>query len=208
MAGAAPSRLPRRFYRTDATSLGRALLGQLLVRRVDGTRLAGRIVETEAYLGEADAAAHTYRGRRTKRNASMFLDAGHAYVYFTYGMHHCLNVVADAADVPTACLIRAVEPTEGAEAMRVRRAGKIPAERLRPVNLASGPAKLCQALSIDRTLDGEDLTRSGRLHLQPGPPVDPAAIVTTARVGVAYAGSWAETPLRFYESGNPHVSKR
>ncbi|MCG8511685.1 MAG: DNA-3-methyladenine glycosylase, partial [Rhodospirillales bacterium] len=115
------TRLPRTFYQRDAETVAIALLGQRLVRMVDGRRLTAMIVETEAYLGIPDRAAHTFGGRRTVRNASMWGEAGYAYVYFTYGMHHCLNVVAAGPEQPVAALIRAVEPVEGVEAMFVRR---------------------------------------------------------------------------------------
>ncbi|MDH3584880.1 MAG: DNA-3-methyladenine glycosylase, partial [Phycisphaerae bacterium] len=152
--------LSRRFYRRDAVALARALLGKELVRVLPGGgRISGRIVEVEAYLGAADRAAHTYRGRRTDRNASMFLDGGHAYVYFTYGMHFCFNVTADREDVPTACLVRALEPLEGSKRMRRHREHRRGGRRrpLRETDLCSGPAKLAQALAIDRNLDGIDL---------------------------------------------------
>jgi DNA-3-methyladenine glycosylase len=194
-------RLSRRFFRREPVALCRALLGKTLVRVLDdGTRLAGRIVEVEAYLGVEDRAAHTFGGRRTARNASMWLDAGHAYIYFTYGMHWCLNIVSDRAEVPTACLIRALEPTEGIELMRQHRG------RTRLGDLCSGPARLTQALRIDRSLDGADLTTSAHLFVERGKPVLPAAIALGPRIGVAYAGSWAAAPLRFYIRGHPHVS--
>ena len=197
----AQRRLSRRFFRRDPVSLCRALLGRTLVRVLDDdTRLAGRIVEVEAYLGATDRAAHTFGGRRTARNASMWLDAGHAYVYFTYGMHWCLNIVSDRAEIPTACLIRALEPVEGIELMREHR-GRKPLHEL-----CSGPAKLTQALRIDRSLDGADLTASPQLFLERGRPVRPQMITTGPRIGVAYAGAWAAMPLRFYLPGNPHVS--
>ncbi len=201
--------LPRSFFRRDPETLARSLLGQRLVRVLDdGTRLAGRIVEVEAYLGIPDLAAHTARGRRTPRNASMWKDGGHAYVYFTYGMHWCMNVVAEQPEVPTACLIRALEPVEGVEVMRRLRAGKIPPERLKETDLCSGPAKLAQALAIDRSLDGEDLVVSRRLFIEEGEAVGADRIVTAARIGVHYAAEWAHRPLRFYELGNRHVSVR
>jgi DNA-3-methyladenine glycosylase len=203
---AAAARLSRRFYRRDAVTLARALLGRRLVRWLDGRRLAGRIVETEAYLGERDRAAHTYNGRRTLRNQSMWGPAGHAYVYFTYGMHHCVNVVADDPGVPTAVLIRALEPTEGAAIMRARRAGRVPIERLREIDLCSGPAKLTQALAIDRELDGADLVDGDRLWVEGRRGVAAGRIVAAPRVGVSYAGAWARTPLRFCLSGSRHVS--
>jgi DNA-3-methyladenine glycosylase len=200
-------RLTRRFFRRDPISLARALLGQTLVRILDdGSRLAGRIVETEAYLGAEDAAAHSYKGRRTDRVKSMYLDGGHAYVYFTYGMHHCLNIVADRAGTATACLLRAIEPLEGLETMRRNRAVKIPAAKLKDAHLGSGPAKLAQALAIDRRLDGEDLVTSARLFLERGRAVPDPRIVAAPRIGVGYAGEWAHKPLRFFEAGNAHVS--
>ncbi len=183
-------------------TLARALLGQILVRRLpDGRVLAGRIVEVEAYLGTDDRAAHSFGGRRTARNASMWGEAGHAYVYFTYGMHWCVNVVADRKEVPTACLLRALEPLEGIEEMRRRRA------RVRDDDLCSGPAKLTQALGIDRRLDGVDLVESGELYIVRGRWTR-RRIGSSSRIGVAYAGEWAGKPLRFFLAGNPHVSGR
>jgi DNA-3-methyladenine glycosylase len=202
------SRLPRRFYAQDPVTLARALLGQLLVRVIDGaTRVAGRIVETEAYLGVPDQAAHTFGGRRTPRNASMWGPAGHAYVYFIYGLHHCMNVVADGPGTPTAVLLRALEPVEGLAAMRVHRASKGPPARWRDTDLCSGPAKLAQALRLDRSLDGADLVRGETLFIERGPRVPAAQVLVTPRIGIAYAGAWAAKPLRFCVSGNPHVSR-
>ncbi|MEX2673527.1 MAG: DNA-3-methyladenine glycosylase [Phycisphaeraceae bacterium] len=204
--------LPRSFYERDVLTLAPLLLGKMLGRTLaDGTRLAGRIVEVEAYLGAEDKAAHTFKNRRTARNASMFLPAGHAYVYFTYGMHYCLNVVADRLDHPTACLIRAIEPVLSLDVMRQNRANKIPVHRLRDTDLCSGPAKLAQALAIDTTLDGLDMTTDPQLYLalpseEDADRVPADRIVTRPRVGVGYAGEWAEKPYRFYIAGNRHVS--
>ena len=197
-----PTALTRRFFKRDVVAVARALLGQRLVRELDdGTRLAGVIVETEAYLGTADQAAHTANGRRTARNASMWGPAGHAYVYFTYGMHHCMNVVAGDAEQPVAALIRAIEPTEGVEVMwRARPAAK------RARDLCSGPAKLCQALGVDRALDGWDLTAGERLWLERGPGPG-GEIVATPRVGVDYAGPWAARELRYLVAGSDYVSR-
>jgi len=195
-------RLCRSFYQRPVIRVARGLLGQRLVRVVDGRRLAGIIVETEAYLGLPDKAAHTYTGRRTARNASMWLDGGHAYVYFTYGMHHCLNVVAGLAEDPVAVLIRAIEPHEGLSAMYARR----PAARC-DTDLCSGPAKLCQAMQINRNLDGEDMTTSKRLFVEQcrARAYPSRDIHVGPRIGVAYAGQWAAKPLRFYLD-NPHIS--
>ena len=199
-------RLTRRFYRRDPVTLAKALLGQILVRRLeDGRELAGKIVEVEAYLGIEDRAAHSFGGRRTARNASMWGDGGHAYVYFTYGMHWCVNVVANREEVPTACLIRALEPLRGIEEMRRRRSGKLSPQRLRATDLCSGPAKLTQALAIDRNLDGVDLVEGGELYVVRGPR-SRRDIGRSPRIGVAYAKEWAGKPLRFFLEGNPHVS--
>jgi DNA-3-methyladenine glycosylase len=201
-------RLPRKFYRRDPVALARALLGQALVRVLaDGTRLAGRIVETEAYLGEVDRAAHSYGGRRTPRNAAMWGPPGHAYVYFIYGLHHCMNVVAEDPGKPTAVLIRALEPLEGLERMRAHRGGGGRGAPLRDTDLCSGPAKLAQALRMDRALDGADLVTGSALFLERGAPVAAKQIIAAPRIGVAYAGEWADKPLRFYVVGNPHVSR-
>jgi len=201
------SRLARRFFARDPVTLARALLGQRLVRVLeDGTRLAGRIVETEAYLGVEDRASHSCGGRRTPRNAAMWGPAGHAYIYFIYGLHHCMNVVAEGAEQPSAVLIRALEPLEGLEAMRKHRAGKVHAARLGDTDLCSGPAKLAQALRLDRNLDGADLVHGEALFLERGASVHRARIIATPRIGVDYAGEWAATALRFLEAGNPHVS--
>jgi len=199
-------RLARSFFQREPVVLARALLGQQLVRILDdGTRLAGLIVETEAYLGVIDLAAHTAGGRRTPRNASMWLDGGHAYVYFTYGMHHCMNIVAQVQDEPTAVLIRALEPTEGLTQMKAHRGA--PAKRDR--DLCSGPAKVCQALAIDRQFDGVNICSSEKLFVEqvrrrslPG-----EAIGVGPRIGVDYSGEWASKPLRFWIAGNEHVSK-
>ena len=193
------------FFQSDPVTLARDLLGQTLVRVIDGRRLSGVIVETEAYLGEPDRAAHTFGGRRTQRNASMWLEGGHAYVYFTYGMHHCMNIVAGRAGQPVAVLLRALEPIEGIDAMYARRN-----KAKRDTDLCSGPAKLCQALAIDRTLDGRDLRCDGELFVERARrrAMPDRRIVTTSRIGVHYAGQWAPKPLRFYVRGNPHVSVR
>ncbi len=196
--------LPRDFYERDPVTVARALLGQRLVRVLDGQRLAGTIVETEAYLGAADAAAHTFNGRRTPRNNSMYLGGGHAYVYFTYGMHHCMNIVTGKPGDGVAVLIRAIEPTEGLDAMRSRRT-KIK----RDTDLCSGPARLCQALGIDRVLDGTDLVDGSILFVEHmrSRALPSAKIAVGPRVGVHYAGDWAHRPLRYWMAGNPHVSR-
>ncbi|MCA1609143.1 MAG: DNA-3-methyladenine glycosylase, partial [Acidobacteria bacterium] len=147
-------KLPLTFYqREDAIRVSRELLGKLLVvPSADGTRVSGMIVETEAYLGVIDKAAHSYAGRRTTRNEITYAAGGRVYVFFIYGMYYQLNLVTGLADQPHVSLIRGVVPVEGIEIMRERR-GKMPDK-----NLTSGPGKLCIALAIDRGLNGEDLT--------------------------------------------------
>lgn len=187
---------PQRFtnFGVDAATLARRLLGMTLVRVETEGRCAGVIVETEAYLGVEDRAAHTFGGRRTARNASMWLDGGHGYVYFTYGMHWCFNVVAAGAEVPEAVLVRALRPTEGAERMAQRRGVG------RPELLCAGPARLAEALAIDRAMDGIDLRRSDVLFVEGNAPTR-RRIVAGPRIGVAYAGAWASRPLRFCLAG-------
>lgn len=204
------SSLPRRFYARSADALALALLGCTLVRVLaDGTRLAGRIVETEAYLGPEDRAAHCFGGRRTARNESMYGKPGTAYVYFTYGMHHCFNVVCGREGEPAAVLIRALEPVEGLEEMRRRRSARR-GGALRETDLCSGPGRLCEAMGLDRKDDGVDLAEPGsRLFIVRGSGRLSAdeSVANTARIGVAYAGEWADRALRWCVEGNPHVSQ-
>jgi DNA-3-methyladenine glycosylase len=216
-APAAPASSSRRLTRNDL-SLGPAELAQFLIGRrlvrvlPSGERLSGLIVETEAYLGVPDRAAHSYGGRRTPRTEPMFGPPGTAYVYFTYGMHHCMNVAAAPEGDPVAVLLRALEPQEGLETMARHRAGKPGkggrAPAVRPEDLCSGPGKLCQALAVDRSFSGVDLTTSPDLFLEEGAgPTPPERLVNTPRIGVAYAGEWAAMPLRWYLEGSPHVSR-
>ena len=167
--------LPRAFFARETRQVARSLLGARLVRIERGRRLSGIIVEAEAYIGEADLGCHARSGR-TPRNAVMFGEPGHAYVYFTYGMHWMLNVVTEAEGRPAAVLLRAIWPTEGVAAMR-RRRGRQP--------LADGPGKLCQALAVDGRFNGQDLCRPGaRLFCEKGMAFDEADIVRGPRVGL------------------------
>jgi DNA-3-methyladenine glycosylase len=179
---------PRAFYARPALSLAPDLLGLLLVRR-DGDRLRiGRIVETEAYMGPEDLAAHSAGGRRTGRTEVMFGPAGHAYVYLIYGFWNCLNVVAGPAGVPHAVLLRAVEPVAHIE------------------HGTWGPGLLSRALGIDRTLNAADL-RGDLLWIERprGRPL-PVRIGRGPRIGVEYAGRWARRPWRFFDRDSPFVS--
>ena len=190
-----------RYTRADVVAVARRLLGSLLVAPArDGRRVSGIIVETEAYQGPEDRASHAYGGRRTRRTETMYAPGGTAYVYFVYGMYHQFNVVTNVADVPHAVLVRALEPVEGVELMRRRRRG------VAPLDLASGPGKLCIALGIDRRLDGADLL-GDRIWLEAGRRVRPAAIAAGPRVGIDYAADWVARPWRFWLRGNPFVSR-
>jgi DNA-3-methyladenine glycosylase len=191
------TRLPRGFFERPALEVAPDLIGRDLVRRFPaGGRARVRIVETEAYLPD-DPASHAFRGR-TDRNAAMFGPGGHAYVYFVYGMHHCLNVVVGRDGEGTAVLLRGAEPIAGLEAMRGFRGGV--ADRL----LCTGPARLAQALAVDRGHDGVDLVRGGDLWFEPGSPTPAARIARGPRVGVRAA---ADVPWRFWEVGSPGVSR-
>ncbi len=187
--------LPRSFFARPTLEVAPDLLGAFLVRMLpDGVRLVGRLVEVEAYLGPQDPASHAYR--RTARSAIMWGPPGIAYVYVTYGNHHCLNVVTEPEGTPGAVLLRAAEPLEGLEVMR----------RLRGVEevklLCSGPGRLTQAFAIDLSFNGADLTRSGSLYLAWGTP--PRRIRTTPRIGIRRA---RERPWRFVDPESPCLSR-
>jgi len=170
------------------------LLGSIIERKIDGHTLRVRIVETEAY-DQSDAASHSYKGR-TPRTEIMFGPPGFLYVYFTYGMHYCCNIVTDQEGRGSAVLIRAVEPLEGEDYMKALRdkSGK---------DLSNGPAKLCQALSITKELNGHDLSQ-GPVTLVLQEPLPADRITQTTRIGISHA---QEMPWRFYETGNPYISK-
>ncbi len=184
------------FYARPTEAVARGLLGHILVSDVGGRRqqTAGRIVEVEAYIGPHDPACHAYRHRRTARTEPLYGPPGTAYVYFTYGMHWCLNAVTESQDFPAAVLIRALEPIAGVETMRGRR-GKEP--------LCSGPARLCEALGVTGALNGASLQR-GLLRIVKGTTPKRGAIATGPRIGITQAADW---PLRFYLKDSPFVSK-
>jgi DNA-3-methyladenine glycosylase len=195
------AKLSRDFYLQDTVSVARALLGCILWRKIGRELLSGRIVEAEAYLGANDAASHARRGLRSARNESMYLEGGHAYVYFTYGMHWCMNVVTQEADIAEAVLLRAAEPVRGIESIRHRRP-----KAKRDYDLMNGPGKLCAALMIDKALDGESL-RGDRLYITPRDiDVREEHIAVGPRIGVEGAGDAAFWPLRFFLKGNRYVS--
>jgi DNA-3-methyladenine glycosylase len=191
-------RLPRSFYEQPTMDVAKQLLGKYLVRNHPEGMTVGRIVETEAYIGPHDLACHASHGR-TPRTEVMFGAAGHAYVYFVYGVHYMLNLVTEAFNHPAAVLIRAVEPIDGIELMEARRS----TEKRR--NLCSGPGKLCQAFSIDRSLNAADLC-GDVIHIQHrGEPIP--KFLAKPRIGVDYAGKWKAKPFRFLVRGNEFVSR-
>jgi len=190
--------LPRSFYARPVLTVARDAIGKVLVHDTKQGRVAGRIVEAEAYRGPEDRAAHSFGGRRTKRTEAMYGPPGHAYVFFVYGMHWHVNLVTTKLGVPHAVLIRAVEPLEGLELM-ARRRGVAETS----LNLTNGPGKVCEAFAIDRACYGADLCR-GRLVLIDGPRT---TIGRSPRVGIDYAGDWAGRPWRFFERGNRYVSR-
>lgn len=183
--------LPRRFYARDPVEVARDLVGRLLVRESGGVRMAGRLVEVEAYARE-DPASHSFRGQ-TRRNVTMFGPPGYAYVYVSHGIHHCMNVTTGGAN---AVLLRALEPLEGVDEMARRRG--IADVRL----LCAGPGRLCQAVGITLSDDGHDLTRREGLWLATGEPA--AEVAATARIGISAA---AEVPWRFVEEGSRYASR-
>jgi DNA-3-methyladenine glycosylase len=179
--------LPRRFYNRDTVTVAHELLGKWLVHQAGGGRRIGRIVEVEAYLGEHDLAAHSSKGL-TARTKTMFGPPGHAYVYFIYGMYHCMNVVTEREGHAAAVLLRALEPVE---------------------NLAGrtcGPGLLCRAMKIDRRLNGHDLVSDDFLITAPD-SAEKISVVKRPRIGVQYAKHWAKRRLRFYIKGNAFISR-
>lgn len=188
-------KLPRRFYDRPTLQVAKELLGKYMVVRKGGRRLSGKIVETEAYVGFKDPASHAYKGK-TPRNEVMFGKPGHAYVYLTYGVLHCLNLVTEREGYPAAVLIRALEPSEGIELMKKRRG------REKSKDLTSGPAKLCQALNIDRTLNGADLCGDAIYVEDRGGVVKRRA--RSSRIGITEG---KERKWRFFMRGNGFVSR-
>lgn len=196
-------KLSREFYtRGDTLQIARDLLGKVLVVPAENSeRVSAMIVETEAYLGAIDKAAHSYNNRRTKRTETMFAVGGTVYVFFIYGMYFQFNVVVSEKDTPHAILIRAVEPVENIEIMRTRRSA------MPDKNLTSGPGKLCIALGIDKTFNNEDLL-GNRVWLEEGKTFSNTEIESGKRIGIDYAEEFAKKPWRFWVKENQFVSRK
>ncbi|WP_127837256.1 DNA-3-methyladenine glycosylase [Clostridium prolinivorans] len=200
-------KLKREFYKKDAVTVAKCLLGKYLVHLIDNEEVIGKIVETEAYMGPTDKAAHSYNNRRTPRNEVMYGNPGFAYIYMIYGMYNCMNVVVEEINKPQAVLIRALEPVKGFEIMskfRYKKNYKIISKREK-LGLTNGPGKLCKALNIDRTLNGEDLCGS-RLYILENDIKENFHIVASKRINIDYAEEAKDYLWRFYIKDNPYIS--
>lgn len=200
------ARLSQEFYNHDTVETAKALLGKYLVRRLGGETLAGRIVETEAYVGRCDKACHAYNYRRTARTETLFAPPGTAYIYLIYGMYHCLNFVTEPEGEPAAVLLRALQPAAGGETMARLRYGDKPLTPYRRKNFLNGPGKVCRALALTRADNGLDLTGDA-LFLCDSPEdagLPPFAVParerlrTGPRIGVDYAEEARDFPWRFW----------
>jgi DNA-3-methyladenine glycosylase len=190
--------LPQSFYARETETVARELLGAILVCRTGEGVTSGRIVETEAYLGEHDLACHAAAGRTT-RTDPLYGEPGTAYVYFIYGVHWCFNAVTRAVGLPSAVLVRAVQPIDGVELMRTRRAAAV-----RDVDLTNGPGKLCQAMGIDGGHNRLALQRPP-IQILRARPVPDRDVEITPRIGITQCADW---PLRWVIAGNPYLSRR
>ena len=209
-AGSRPGagRLGQDFFARPTLQVARDLVGRRLVRIRRGRRLAGRIVEVEAYIGAADSACHGSSGI-TARNRVLFGPPGRAYVYFSYGLHHLVNCVTEEEGFPAAVLLRALEPEEGLKAMTRLRGGSGSDRDRPPAWLAGGPARLCQAMDIGLRLNGVDLAVHDGLLLEEGEPPARRAIAATPRIGIDYADDRDRlAPWRFVEKASPCLSRR
>ena len=192
--------LGRDFFARNTLVVAQALLGKKLVRHLGDEVLSGMVVETEAYFGQQDSASHAFQGP-TLRNEVMFGPAGFAYVYFVYGLHDMLNVVTETEGIPGAVLLRAIEPLQGQKRIQQLR-------NCRDHGLTNGPGKLCQALAIDKTFNGWDLTQAKILWLEDYLSIPTGSIAAGPRIGVNYASPEdQQAPWRFWVQGNQHVSK-
>lgn len=202
----------KEFFGRDTLVVAKELLGKILVREIDGVKLKGRIVETEAYIGPIDKACHAYGFKKTPRVEPLYGEPGIAYVYFIYGMYYCFNIISKEKGSPEGVLIRAVEPLEGIDIMSQLRAKK-PYDELTKAqkkNLTNGPGKLCMAFNITKENTWEDLTTSDELYIEE--PLNNQEnigfeIVETKRVGIDYAEEAKDFPWRFYIKDSKYVSR-
>ncbi len=196
-------KLPRKFYTRNVHIVAKELLGKLLVRKIGRKHLTGKIVEVEAYEGSVDEAAHTYSGK-TKRNKVMFNEGGFLYVYFTYGMHFCSNVVAGKLNEGNAVLLRAVEPVNGIDQMTINRFKKKNISAVEFNNLTNGPAKICSAFGIARSENGTDLTGK-EIFILDSPKLSENKIAASTRIGIKKS---VDLPWRYYIKNNSFLSRK
>ena len=197
------SKLPIEFYNRDVKSVAKSLLGKIFIRKINNIVLNGRIVEVEAYDGKNDEASHSYNGL-TKRNEVMFDKPGNLYVYFTYGMHFCANVVTGKEGFGAAVLIRAIEPLEGISRLAKNRFNKENISQKELINLCSGPAKICQAFDLKREQNGINLS-SDEIYILDVPEIPASKIVSSPRIGIKKS---IDLLWRYYIKDNPFVSKK
>lgn len=197
------------FFKRDTVEVAKSLIGKKIIRNISGNFFCAKIVETEAYLGLEDRACHSYGGRITDRNKTLYLPGGHIYVYLIYGMYDLLNIVTRDEDHPEAVLIRGVEPLENLDGISKNRFGKAYEElsTYQRKNLSNGPGKLSMAIGINRSLNGKVLSKD-YLYIGEGEEVPGKDLVITKRIGIDYAGEDADLPLRFCLKDNPYVSKK
>lgn len=199
--------LEKRFYSRGALDLAKELLGKTIVRKIDGKILKGKIVETEAYIGEIDKASHAYNGRRTDRTEPLFQEGGIAYVYFIYGLYHCFNVISGEKDKGEGVLVRAIEPLNEFDYIANKRFNKNFDEltAAKRKTLTNGPSKLCMAYSIDKSYNYKKLYENGDFYIEDSNCRD-FKVVETTRIGIDYAEEAVYFPWRFYIEGNPYIS--
>ncbi len=187
-------RLNKDFFKRSTLKVAKELLGKYIVRKLGRRKLVGKIVETEAYIGPKDKASHAYLGKITSRNITEYLEGGHIYIYLCYGAWWQLNITTQKEGKPECVLIRALEPLD---------------KKARRKKIASGPGKLCRWLKLDKSFNGEDLTKSKRIWIEDrGENIKKEDIIATKRIGIEYAQEWAKKPWRFYIKGNEFVSRK
>jgi len=201
--------LEKEFYKQGALILAKELLGKTLVRNIDNITLRGRIVETEAYIGEIDKASHAYNGRRTERTEPLFREGGISYVYFIYGKYYCFNVISGIEDKGEGVLIRALEQLNEFDYLAEKRFSQIYEElsEAKKKALTNGPSKLCMAFSIDKSENYIKLYEKGDFYIEDDEN-EKLDIVETTRIGIDYAEEAIEFPWRFYIKDNKYISKK
>lgn len=196
------NKLEKSFFSKDCLSLAKALLGKIIIRKLEQDYICAKIVETEAYIGPEDKACHAFGNKRTLRTEPMFFEGGHVYVYLIYGMYNCLNIVAGEKNKPEAVLIRAVEVMQGQRYVETFR--KIKSSKIQ--DYTNGPGKLCMAMDIDRRHNGINLLQSEEIFLIHGEDVE--EIIKRPRINIDYAQEYKDKLWRFYIKDNPFVSKK